>query len=61
MTVGLRHVKYWHGGKGKMCKIPGKWDPMVNVVFWKDKFVSGGSKGSIYLWTGTSGIASKGH
>lgn len=44
-----------------MCKIPGKWDPMVNVVCWNDKFVSGGSNGNVYLWSGSNGLASKGH
>lgn len=61
MTVGLKHVKMWNGQKGTMCKVPGKWDPMVSVVYWNSKFVSGGSKGDIYLWSGSTGIQCKGH
>ena len=61
MTCGFKHVKLWTKNKGTMCKVPGKWDPMVNIVYWNNKFVSGGSSGSIYLWSGTTGIASKGH
>lgn len=61
MTVGLKHVKLWDGGKGTMCKVPGKWDPMVNVVYWNDKFVSGGSAGGVYLWTGGTSVMTKGH
>ena len=61
MTVGLKHVKLWDGQRGKMCKVPGKWDPMVSVAYWNGKFVSGGYSGSLYLWSGTTGIVSKGH
>ena len=61
MTVGFKHVKMWNAKKGTMCKVPGKWDPMVSVVYWNNKFVSGGSAGNIYLWSGTTGISSKGH
>lgn len=61
MTVGFKHAKLWKNNKGTMCKVPGKWDPMVSVVYWNDKFVSGGSEGAIYLWTGTSSVSSKGH
>lgn len=61
MTVGQKHVKLWTNNKGVMCKINGKWDPMVSVVSWNDKYVSGGSEGSLYLWTGTASVATKGH
>lgn len=61
MTVGFKHVKLWSNKKGTMCKIPGKWDPMVSVIYWNDKFVSGGSEGTLYLWSGTTAVASKGH
>ena len=61
MTVGLKHIKLWDGQRGKMCKVPGKWDPMVSVVYWNGKFVSGGYSGSLYLWSGTTGVHSKGH
>lgn len=61
MTVGQKHVKLWTNSKGVMCKINGKWDPMVSVVSWNDKYVSGGSEGSLYLWTGTASVATKGH
>ena len=61
MTVGLKHVKLWNANKGKMCKVPGKWDPMVSVVYWNDKFVSGGSTGTVYLWSGTNSTGSKAH
>jgi hypothetical protein len=61
MTVGLKHVKLWTNKKGVMCKVPGKWDPMVSVVSWNDKYVSGGSEGSLYLWSGTTSVVSKGH
>ena len=43
MTVGFKHVKLWTNNKGVMCKIAGKWDPMVSVVSWNDKYVSGRS------------------
>jgi hypothetical protein len=46
MTVGFKHVKLWKlwtNNKGVMCKIAGKWDPMVSIVSWNDKYVSGGS------------------
>lgn len=33
----------------------------MNVVYWNDKFVSGGSEGSLYLWTGSSAVVTKGH
>lgn len=61
MTVGFKHVKLWNKEKGVMCKLPGKWNPMVSVVCWNQKFVSGGSEGGVYLWSGTSGALSKGH
>lgn len=54
MTVGFKHVKLWTNNKGVMCKVPGAWDPMVSIVFWNDKYVSGGMSGKIYLWTGTN-------
>lgn len=46
-----------------MGKISGsnKWDPMLSAVCWNEKFVTGGVSGAIYLWNGTSGIASKQH
>ena len=61
MTVGLKHAKLWNANKGVMGKVPGKWDPMVSVVYWNDKFVSGGSNGTIYLWSGTNSVATKAH
>lgn len=61
MTVGLKHIKFWNEGKGSMGKIPGKWDPMLSTVYWNDKYVSGGASGSIYLWNGNNGVATKGH
>jgi hypothetical protein len=61
MTVGLKHVKLWKNSKGTMCKVTGKWDPMVSVVYWNDRFVSGGSEGVLYLWTGTNSVITKGH
>ena len=61
MTVGFKHVKLWNANKGTMCKVPGKWDPMVSVVFWNDKFVSGGSAGNLYLWSGSTAVLTKGH
>lgn len=59
MTVGLKHVKIWNQGKGVMQKLNGKWDPMNCVVFWNDKFVSGGTSGNIYLWGGGAGNPTK--
>jgi WD40 repeat protein len=44
-----------------MCKVAGKWDPMVSVVYWNDRFVSGGSEGVLYLWTGSNSVTTKGH
>lgn len=44
-----------------MCKVPGKWDPMASVVFWNEMFVSGGSTGVLYLWSGSTAIITKGH
>jgi hypothetical protein len=61
MTVGLKHVKLWMNNKGMMCKVPGKWDPMVSVVCWNDKYVSGGIQGTLYLWSGTTSISTKAH
>ena len=61
MTVGMKHVKMWTGGKGVMCKIPGKWDPMLSVVCSNGKYVSGGASGSVYLWSSNTGAATKGH
>ena len=62
MTVGLKHVKFWTSGKGKMGKLAGnKWDPMVSALYWNDKFISGGSAGSVYLWSGNIGNPTKGH
>jgi hypothetical protein len=54
---------FWSKSIGKTGKISGssKWDPMLSVVCWNDKFVSGGQSGSVYLWSGNSGTASKGH
>jgi WD40 repeat protein len=34
---------------------------MLSVVFWNDKFISGGASGSVYLWAGNVGNPSKGH
>jgi microtubule-associated protein-like 6 len=61
MTVGLKHVKLWTEGKGAMGKIPGKWDPMLSVVCWNDKFVTGGSSGNLYFWSGSTGNPTKAH
>lgn len=61
MTIGMKHVKMWTEGKGTMLKINGKWDPMLSVIFWNDKFVTGGSAGSVYLWGGGAGNPTKGH
>jgi len=61
MTVGLKHVKIWTEDKGTLCKIPGKWDPMVSCIYWNDKYISGGSSGNVYLWSGSNGVASKSH
>lgn len=44
-----------------MGKIPGKWDPMVSVVYWNDKFVTGGASGSLYVWSGNTGNPNKAH
>jgi hypothetical protein len=54
---------FWNKSVGKMGKISGsnKWDPMLSIVCWNDKFVSGGQSGSVYLWSGGNGTASKGH
>jgi WD40 repeat protein len=54
---------FWNKSVGKMGKISGssKWDPMLSIVCWNDKFVSGGQSGSIYLWSGGSGTPTKGH
>jgi len=61
MTVGLKHAKLWTEGKGAMGKIPGKWDPMLSVVYWNDKFVTGGSSGNLYVWSGSTGNPTKAH
>ena len=61
MTVGYKHATLWTKEKGTKCKIPSsKWDPMMSVVYWNDKFVSGGSEGVLYLWTGSDASATKG-
>lgn len=46
-----------------MGKISGssKWDPMLSIVCWNGKFVSGGASGSVYYWNGGNGVSSKGH
>jgi len=59
MTVGHKHVKLWNQGKGTMQKINGKWDPMISVVYWNDKYISGSSGGSVYLWGGGAGQPTK--
>lgn len=61
MTVGYKHATLWRKEKGVKCKIQGKWDPMMSVVFWNGKFVSGGSAGTLYLWSGSTPITTKGH
>jgi hypothetical protein len=38
-----------------------KWDPMLSVVYWNDKFITGGVSGSVYLWSGNNGNPTKGH
>jgi len=46
-----------------MGKISGssKWDPMMCAVFWKDKFVTGGMSGVVYLWNGNAGSGTTEH
>ena len=48
-----------------MGKISGssKWDPMLSAVYWKDKdkFVTGGTSGTVYLWSGNTGMPTKEH
>jgi len=51
----------WTEGKGVLGKIPGKWDPMFSAVCWGGKFITGGGSGSVYLWAGNQGTATKGH
>ena len=57
MTCGVTEARFWHGRKGSLGKLPGKWDPMVSCFYHNKNYVSGSSKGNIYVWTG--GSASK--
>lgn len=59
MTVGLKHAKIWNKEKGVLQKLNGKWDPMLCVVCWNDKYISGGASGSVYLWSGGPGVPTK--
>ncbi len=59
ITVGLKHVKFWSGPKGTLGKIAGKWDPMVSAIWWNNNYVTGGSSGNIYLWSGSNGTPTK--
>lgn len=65
MVVSNKNVKFFKNANGTMGKLAGngKWDPMVSAFYWKDKdrFVSGGSEGAIYLWNGNSGTPFKNH
>lgn len=52
----------WSGAKGTTGKTNAtKWDPMLSAVYWKDKFVTGGTSGAVYLWNGNVAATSKGH
>ena len=42
-----------------MGKIPGKWDPMNTAIWSNTNYVTGGSSGNIYLWSGTNGSPTK--
>jgi hypothetical protein len=59
MTVGLKHAKIWNKEKGVLQKLNGKWDPMLCVICWNDKYISGGASGNVYLWSGGPGVPTK--
>lgn len=65
MVVSHKNVKFFKGANGSMGKLNGngKWDPMSSAIYWKDKdkFVSGGSGGAVYLWSGNVGTPFKNH
>ena len=44
-----------------MGKLSCKWDPQVSVIYWNDKYVSGGKSGSIFVWSGNVGNSNKCH
>jgi hypothetical protein len=46
---------------GKISGNGGKWDPMLSAIYWNNKFITGGTSGTVYLWNGANGTPCVGH